>query len=297
MSTRRSNLFFIMITILGALALSGSLAVLQLRGGNVSPLALPGFASGEPFDFTSLFWGEVIFRILLAFVVLSLLLFPVYLLHSLRSRQGRRRLLSDILALGFMLLLFGILYQTTANQEEEELVEEPQIMQPHPDEEFLGNPLAPEELSNKPPSLPSWTTWVAALGLAGLATLAAAYLFERGRAEPLPYMTLERLADEAQDALDALRAGGDVKDVIVRCYLAMSQALEEEKHIYRKNSMTPREFERVLVEKGLPRDPVKHLTHLFEEVRYGNRTPVRREEDLARLSLSEIVQHLRGSAS
>jgi hypothetical protein len=73
--------------------------------------------------------------------------------------------------------------------------------------------------------------------------------------------------------------------------------LEEERQIVRQNAMTPREFERLLLEKGLPGAPVRRLTSLFEGVRYGNQAPARREEDLARLSLSEIVQHCRGGSS
>jgi hypothetical protein len=53
--------------------------------------------------------------------------------------------------------------------------------------------------------------------------------------------------------------------------------------------MTPSEFEQALQGKGLPREPVHQLTHLFEEVRYGARQVGEREERQAIDSLSAIV--------
>jgi hypothetical protein len=295
METRAKRLIPIGLAILSTLLLAGALSVLELRGGRLN---LPGVVQpgqGEPGGFTSLALGELFYRCLMGLLGFAVLMLPVYVLYLLRSRQGRQRLLVEAVAIGVLLFFVGLLYQGVQSVEEEELGEDPVgVME-------WGGSLPPEgeageEEAAPLPALPDWATWGAATGLAVLVTLGAAFLLERRRTRAVP-TDLDRLAGEAQQALDALQSGEDVRDVILRCYQAMSQVLEEERRIYRQSAMTPREFERLLLEKGLPAAPVQRLTHLFEEVRYGSRTPARREEDLARLSLSEIIQHCRGGAA
>ncbi len=74
-----------------------------------------------------------------------------------------------------------------------------------------------------------------------------------------------------QDALLKLHEGADLKHIIVRCYYEMGQVLMKERGITRNKDMTPREFESVLCNSGLPNEPLFQLTRLFEEIRYGNK--------------------------
>jgi hypothetical protein len=49
----------------------------------------------------------------------------------------------------------------------------------------------------------------------------------------------------------------------------MSAVLDEKRGIHRQRGMTPSEFASRLEQKGLPSDPVRRLTRLFERARYG----------------------------
>jgi hypothetical protein len=79
----------------------------------------------------------------------------------------------------------------------------------------------------------------------------------------------DRLALGAEAAIQAIAAGEDIKNVIIRCYLQMEQVVKDDLGIERKEAVTPREFERHLVARGIPDAPVVQLTRLFETARYG----------------------------
>ena len=101
---------------------------------------------------------------------------------------------------------------------------------------------------------------------------------------------MERLADEAQDAIDAIHAGGNIRDTVIRCYVQMTQVLAVERNLRREEDMTPHEFEQILLTKlKLPETPVHRLTSLFEAVRYGDYHPGKREEMEAIDSLTAIA--------
>ena len=53
-------------------------------------------------------------------------------------------------------------------------------------------------------------------------------------------------------------------------------------------------FQQRLEEKGFPREPVRALTALFEEVRYGQVTPGKLDEQRAISSLTSIVDYVKG---
>jgi hypothetical protein len=81
----------------------------------------------------------------------------------------------------------------------------------------------------------------------------------------------KRLAGEAEAALRAIEDGQDLQDVILRSYQQMAALVSRERGLEREDSTTPREFEEVLIAGGLPSEPVRGLTRLFEKVRYGGR--------------------------
>ncbi len=100
---------------------------------------------------------------------------------------------------------------------------------------------------------------------------------------------LAQLADEARVALNALRDGGNVRDVVLRCYFEMARVLDEAQGIRRVETVTPREFAVQLTALGLPAVPVQTLTALFEEARYGMRVADAAAADHAIASLTAIV--------
>jgi len=116
---------------------------------------------------------------------------------------------------------------------------------------------------------PAWLVTVAGIGLALLIVFGIAAIFWLIAHLNTSTSVPKEISQEAQAAAEALEAGGDFQDVILRCYARMSQVLSEQRGVFRESAMTPHEFERVLIKLGFPSEPVRTLTHLFEEVRYG----------------------------
>ena len=106
---------------------------------------------------------------------------------------------------------------------------------------------------------------------------------------------LAELAEQAEDAVEAIRAGADLRDTVVLCYYRMSQALQEQRGIWRETAMTPREFETYLARSGIPVEHVQRLTRLFEKVRYGAKTIGAEDERQALSSLGAIVEYCRSA--
>ncbi len=98
----------------------------------------------------------------------------------------------------------------------------------------------------------------------------------------------EPLTQEAEAALQAIRSGQDLSDVIIQCYIQMTRLVKEEVGIERKESMTAREFEKFVVARGIPDQAIRQLTRLFEKVRYGKEKPDSQDELDAIASLSAI---------
>lgn len=107
-----------------------------------------------------------------------------------------------------------------------------------------------------------------------------------------PQKPLDKVAEEAQKAIDAIGTGANFKDIIIRCYHEMSQALAVEQNLTRNEEMTPREFKRILINHGFPKNEVDKLTNLFEKVRYGSIQPSKDDEVIAISSLKAILNSL-----
>ncbi|MBN1660359.1 MAG: DUF4129 domain-containing protein [Anaerolineae bacterium] len=148
---------------------------------------------------------------------------------------------------------------------------------------------------------PKWAEPVAVIGIAllvALGVVAGAWaLVRRLQRPPGPIAaTPWALAGKAQRALDALHAGADVRDTVMRCYFEMGRVLDEHYGLVRQEAMTPREFERLLAGVGtrwvLPRAQVERLTRLFEMVRYGSHPATGTQEQEAIACLTAIAATL-----
>ena len=82
---------------------------------------------------------------------------------------------------------------------------------------------------------------------------------------------LDEIAKIARSSLNELSSGRNSSDVIINCYLRMSDVVSDKRHLHRATAMTPHEFALHLEQAGLPGDAVIRLTRLFEAVRYGAR--------------------------
>jgi hypothetical protein len=215
------------------------------------------------------------------------LFFLVALVFLLLTPEGRKRLLAFILVVAAALIC---LYSIPSRQRQPEPTpiavqsslsgNDEARSQPTP---FAGPPPTPA------PALPSWMITATALGLSLLAAAglsALAWMLTRLRPRRI---ALEQLSHEVQETLITLETGGDFGDAITRCYSRMSQVLQMERGLVRPGDMTPRQFEGLLTQKGLPAAPVHTLTLLFEQVRYGSLTPGEDDIQAATTSLRAII--------
>ena len=105
-----------------------------------------------------------------------------------------------------------------------------------------------------------------------------------------------QIAGELEKTIRALDAGENFNNVIIACYAGMVRAIHNEAGIDRNVTMTALEFEKALINYGLPGEAVRELTRLFEAARYSQHKPDGTAQKNARLFLSEIIEHLQSSA-
>jgi hypothetical protein len=237
--------------------------------------------------------GEIAMALFRALFILAWLLLPLAIVYFIKSPKFRKQVLRALvswlvfLAISYLLVRVGPVLLNPFNREgEAQLPDMPPLGEPPPLEpgaEFVANP-------------PQWLVLALSLGLALiLSALLAGVVWFIWRRSQRPAPPLERLAQEAQGALESLQAGADLRNTVMRCYFEMSRVLNEQRGIKRGRDMTPREFENRLEEAGLPGKPVRQLTWLFEQVRYGAKVPGEHEERQAIASLVAIIEACRSS--
>jgi hypothetical protein len=216
----------------------------------------------------------------------AVLLLPFAIIYVIISPEARKRVLRGLGLLLWFIALFLVM------RARPEIFEELQM-------ELGGAPVPSDADLDLLEFVADYPPWVVPLATVGLAVLAAAALVGVAwviwrRSHP-PAGPLERLAREAQDAIDALQAGADVKDTVMRCYFEMGRVLSEQRGVRRAETMTPREFEDRLRGVGLPEAHIEQLTRLFEGVRYGARVPDKEEERQAVDCLTAVVEACRSA--
>jgi hypothetical protein len=289
MFTRYKVIFFIILALAALMFLASGLTGLDLGAGKPFP-----FRMGElsyPEQGPVIPGGEVVFNIFRVIYMIAWILFPILLLYILISPAARKMFLKQVARiLPFVLAL--ILMARYLQRLSGNMNLNPGLGQGNPPE-FGAYPV-PEPIFN--PSAPPWAVWAASLGLAllivGIIALVT-WLVIRRRKKQEPVL---HIAQEAQNALDEIQTGHDLRNVIIRCYFEMSDILNQTRGIQRGVDMTPHEFQKRLEENGLPREPVHQLTSLFEEVRYGQKPLGPPEEQRAITSLSAIASYCRGQA-
>jgi hypothetical protein len=283
-------LFSLSIAVVAMLLLSTSLSGLDFLPGR--PFSLEGYPPFQAGQNGSLPGGDTLLFIMRVAYSLALMLLPVLIIWLIVSPEARKALLKQLLRLLPILIILYLainwLRRTTRTAKE--------ITFQGPASPAGGSPLSsPTDTFAANPS--QWLVLVASLGVALLLTvLVVGIAWSVWQRHRRPQHPLERLAQEAQNALDALWGGGNLKNVVIRCYLEMSRVVSEQRGIRRDLAMTPREFEHYLEDKGLPSEPVRQLTRLFEEVRYGTLIPGENEKRQAVASLTAIVEVCRSAA-
>ncbi len=217
---------------------------------------------------------------------IGVVLVPLLIIYMIFNPEARKKLLRDLIRLAILILAF-LLISNYIQQMRKQAEGQPS----------QGMPVAPQVTETVPetvqfiPNASNWVVIVAGVALAVLFTLLIAgvlwLLLLRRTPEDRP---LERIAEEAQVAVNAIEAGGDLRDIVIRCYVEMSRVLSEKRGLNREKYMTPHEFEAILTGKGIPNQPVEQLTRVFEAVRYGNLTPGKKEELKALDCLTAILE-------
>ena len=103
--------------------------------------------------------------------------------------------------------------------------------------------------------------------------------------------SLDEIAHIARSSISDLNSGRDSSDVIIRCYLRMSDVVADKRKLHREIAVTPQEFAIRLERAGLPGDAVRRLTRLFEAVRYGDRKSAPKDVSEAVSCLNTILHY------
>lgn len=278
--TKRNSLLLLSIAGMLILVLAISLPNLVLSSGR--PFA-PEKSYSEDFPTDHSGVGSNLLtwtlRGIVAFVVVFSL---IYLVILLRTPEGRRHFLAYLVLTGLVLLLAYFLSELQIKEASE---------QPEESEIFVEEEIETSGLEESIPSEPpAWLTSavILAVSLAVVVVAFGVIWYFQQRAK-VPESSLEKLAQEAQNALDSLLSGGDLQATVIQCYQEMNRVVKEERGIARETAMTAREFEERLVSKGLPQGAIQTLTRLFEQARYSSLPANPREEALAFSCLTTIA--------
>ncbi|MCL4831277.1 MAG: DUF4129 domain-containing protein [Caldilineaceae bacterium] len=281
MSQRTTTLLQLTVALAALLLLAAGMGGLRFEPGqDINLLALllgdgrlptvpPSPAISGRMDFQP--WMRVAFWLMLAFT----------LAYAIVSPQARKRL--------FMTLIFVLLILFIAERYRDRLQEQPLEVPAIEGIEALPA-VAAQTIPEPPPFVtdpPVWLTWAVNVVVALAFFFLLWYLWQRLRPKPDPQSLL---VEEAASALAELEAGGDLRDVVLRCYVQMSAVLKESHRVERRQAMTPREFEGHLAAAGLGDEHIHRLTRLFEGVRYGAQSSTGKTAQEASDCLQAIMQ-------
>jgi len=278
-SVKRNTLILLGLVVIITIIIAASLPQLELQPG----MPLPKLENNQvviPPAEAGLFEAISVDEFIIAFFLLfgaGSMLFMIYKLLRGAEWKDVVAFIWPMLVIGLFLGVFVFLIMLLPQSESSRVMELPA---PTP-EPPVTSPLGP---------VPPLLLWLVGIGLLVTGILIAIWIFGSPASRPT---TIDIVGLEAEKAWQELRSGLDLKDVIIKCYRHMSLALEKEQGIEREESMTAREFENLLQAAGVPYDPVRQLTQLFEAARYGNWQPNSIDEQKAIQCLEAIVLYTR----
>jgi Domain of unknown function (DUF4129) len=259
-------LILLAIAIVAILALSASVVELEFSPGD--PFALGGgIAFKPPPGGLSSDASPMMMLIVRGALLLMVALIPFSIFYLIISPSARKKALQNLIIFGVFILIINLLRQQMRPGERADMFAGMNLGAP-------GQPGAQLPAAQFSGAAPDWLVILASFGLAILIaaiTVGIIWAILKNRRKPQTSLSLERIADQADEARESIQAGGDLHDTIIRCYMEMNQIVREARGIQRQQAVTPSEFEGQLADAGLPREPVADLTHLFEDVRYGSK--------------------------
>ena len=222
--------------------------------------ALPPPPADEMVDLTV---NIPLWQQMMVWVLLSLL---VVLIALLLSPEARKRMLLLLIRVGFTMWAIYFLFKNYGDQLFGFNLQRPDAPQ------LDGETVVPMPVFEAPQVSPAFS-YLISFAFA-LILLVVFWFLYRGWQRyaalnrPIP---LDEIAKIARSSLHDLSSGRNSSDVIINCYLRMSDVVSNKRQLHRGIAMTPHEFALRLEQAGLPGDAVIRLTRLFEAVRYGDR--------------------------
>lgn len=204
--------------------------------------------------------------ILHQFLVLVLFVLLVVLVSLLLSPEKRKRFLLLLIRVAFTVWAIYFLFKNYGNQLFGFNLETPEGGPP-------ADPSVVPMPTFEPPAVSPTVSYLLSFAFA-LLFLAVIWVLYRGwqrYAASNQTRPLDEIARIARSSLNDLSSGRNSSDVIINCYLRMSDVVSNRRQLHRAVAMTPHEFALRLEQAGLPGDAVNRLTRLFEAVRYGDR--------------------------
>lgn len=280
MTQSRKNILLVVLagSLISVMLLAGSLSNLQLNPGD----PFPGSDNADPpagaVETAPVARGVSIamLRGVFALVFIGLV---VYVLASVIVRIDVKKILRTALVLSVILLVAYFLPRFTPEQNVISPLETAEIAPP----QSFSSSVTP--LGQPPEAL----LWLVIFIIIGGSIIVVNTLWQQRTQSQIE----DALLQHAEAAVEALHDGGDLRNVILRCYFQMAQTLQAGQGIQRKTTMTVREFEEWLASSGFPATPVHRLTQLFEKVRYGEVQTDLEDEKTALESLNEIMVYCR----
>ena len=199
-------------------------------------------------------------------IVWTLLALLVVLIGLLLSPEGRKRMLLLLIRVGFTMWAIYFLFKNYGDE-----LFGFNLQRPDPSQ-LDGDTVVPMPVFEAPQVSPAFS-YLISFAFA-LILLVVVWLLYRGWQKYTSLNKtgpLDEIAKIARSSLRDLSSGRDSSDVIINCYLRMSDVVSHKRQLHREIAMTPHEFALRLEQAGLPGDAVTRLTRLFEGVRYGDR--------------------------
>jgi hypothetical protein len=276
-STKRKTLIVLGLVTFIVMMIAASLPQLELQPGMPLPSLQHGqvIAPNNDDEIVSISVNYFIV-VLIAIMLVGATLYLTYKLLTGADGKFIMGLLGYLLAIWVIFSVFSsltLLSSNSANYNSPLDVPIPTL------EPVVTSPLGP---------VPTPLLWLVGIGLFVISVLVGVWIFASRQAKPI-----DLVGSEAEKAWQALKSGSDLKDVIIRCYLQMSLALNKAQGIERKDFMTTGEFENLLEAAGVPHEPIHQLTRLFDAVRYGNWRPNSADEQKAIQCLESIMLYCR----
>ncbi len=273
-TSRQKSMIYLALAAIGLILLAASLPVLQFKPGQPIPGAETVFSQSSPLDTVPRPEAPPLLWVLQSALSLVFIVLLGFLVAGLFLQTDIRRLAKIMTGLVALLALLFLLPRVIPN----------------------GPELPPGEGTFKLPATgiysvapignpPAYLYQFVIAGLVLCVIVIGAWLLRQALHKPA---ASNGMAEAAGGALQAIQNGQDLGSAIITCYLRMTDIVKEERGLEREESVTPREFQEMLAGKGVPEGPIRQLTRLFEQARYGRAIPKPEDERVAVECLTSI---------